>query len=49
MRVAIERIARLERENKRLKRENTGLLQQLVVWQYNAYIHGLSDHKLNKA
>lgn len=49
MRVAIERIARLERENERLKRENTELLQQFVVWQYNAHIHGLSDRELSKA
>ncbi len=49
MRVAIERIARLERENERLKRENTELLQQFVVWQYNAHIHGLNDRNLNKA
>lgn len=49
MRVAIERIARLERENERLKRENTELLQQFVVWQYNAHIHGLSDRDLRKA
>jgi hypothetical protein len=43
MGVAIERIARLERENERLKRENSELLQQFIVWQYNAHIHGLSD------
>ncbi len=49
MRVAIERIARLERENERLNRENTELLQQFVVWQYNAHIHGLSDRELRKA
>jgi hypothetical protein len=49
MRVAIERIIRLERENERLKRENTELLQQFVVWQYNAHIRGLSNHELNKA
>jgi hypothetical protein len=51
MRVAIERerIARLGRENERLKRENTELLQQFVVWQYNAHIHGISDRELNKA
>lgn len=49
IRVAIERIARLERENERLKRENTELLQQYVVWQYNAHIHGLSDRDLNKS
>lgn len=49
MRVAVERINRLERENERLKHENAGLLQQFVVWQYNAYAHGLDSHKLNKA
>ena len=41
MRVAAERITRLEHENERLKRENRELLQQFVVWQYNAHIHGL--------
>lgn len=49
MRVAIERIARLERENERLKRENRELLQQFVVWQYNAHIHGLGERELGKA
>ena len=49
MRMAAERITRLERENERLKRENSELLQQFVVWQYNAHICGLSDRDLNKA
>ncbi len=49
MRVAIDRIARLERENERLKRENMELLQQYAVWQYNAYTHGINEHELNKA
>ncbi len=49
IRVAIERITRLERENERLKRENIELLEQFVVWQYNAHIHGLSDCNLNRA
>lgn len=48
MRVAIERISRLEQENERLKRENAGLLQQFVVWQYNAHAYGLNGHILNK-
>jgi len=43
-----ERIARLERENERLKRENAELLKQFVVWQYNTHIRGLSDYELNK-
>lgn len=49
MRVAIERITRLGKENERLKRENTDLLQQFVTRQYNAHAHGLSEHELNKA
>lgn len=49
MRVAVERINKIEQENERLKRENTELLQQFVVWQYNAHAHGLSNHELNKA
>lgn len=49
IKVAVERINRLEQENERLKRENADLLQQFVVWQYNAYAHGLSEHELNKA
>jgi len=48
MRVAVERINRLEQENERLKRENAGLLQQFVVWQYNAYAQGLNANLLNK-
>lgn len=48
MRVAVERINRLEKENERLKRENAELLQQFVVWQYNAYAHGVSEHVLSR-
>lgn len=48
LKVAAERIARLENENKRLKSENIELLEQFVVWQYNAYIHGLNEQELNK-
>jgi len=46
---AAERIARLENENGRLKHENDLLLEQFVVWQYNAHIHGLTDVDLNRA
>lgn len=49
MKIAVERITRLESENERLKRENRELLQQFVVWQYNAHIRGLSDHDLNRS
>lgn len=48
MRVAMERIARLTNENERLKAENSRLLEQFVVWQYNAHIRGLTDTDLNK-
>ena len=49
MRVAMQRIARLKIENDRLTRENNCLLEQLVVWQYNAAIRGLSRGDLNRA
>lgn len=45
--IAGQRIKRLEEENARLKDENNRLLEQYVVWQYNAYRHGLTEDKLN--
>lgn len=48
LRVAAERIARLENENKRLKRELAALLHQFVVWQYNAHVKGLTNVDLNR-
>ncbi|WP_211287895.1 hypothetical protein [Xenorhabdus hominickii] len=45
--IAGQRIKRLEEVNARLKAENARLLEQYVVWQYNAYRHGLSEEKLN--
>jgi|TARA_R100001132_G_C3241118_1_gene71821 hypothetical protein len=45
--IAGQRIKRLEEENARLKAENSRLLEQYVVWQYNAYRHGMSEEKLN--
>jgi len=48
MRVAADRITRLERENERLTQENSQLLEQFVVWQYNAYTRGLTDKDLNR-
>lgn len=38
---------RLEAEVARLNSENEGLLQQFVVWFYNATQHGLSIEQLN--
>ena len=49
MRVAMERIARLTNENERLKAENSRLLEQFVVWQYNTHIRGLTDADLGEA
>lgn len=46
--IAAQRIERLTRENERLKRENTELLEQFVVWQYNAHAKGLTEHDLNQ-
>lgn len=45
--IAGQRIKRLEEENSRLKGENSRLLEQYVIWQYNAYRHGLNEKKLN--
>lgn len=45
--IAGQRIERLQEENARLKKENSRLLEQYVVWQYNAYRHGLTEDKLN--
>lgn len=45
--IAANKIARLEAENSRLKKENDELLSQFVTWQYNAYAHGVSISQLN--
>ena len=45
MQIALERIARLESENRRLESENNQLLEQFARWAYNAHTRGL-DHKL---
>ena len=49
LRAAAERIRRLEAENTRLHHQNDALLQQFVVWQYNAHLKGLSEQELNRA
>ncbi len=48
LKVASERIARLEREVARIKEENRLLRERFVIWQYNAYKHGLKEHQLNE-
>jgi hypothetical protein len=47
LKIAGQRISRLEEKNARLKKENDLLLEQFVVWQYNAYRHGLTIEQLN--
>lgn len=48
LKVASERISRLEREVARLKEENRLLRERFAIWQYNAYKHGLKEHQLNE-
>lgn len=45
--VAADRISRLQSENEMLKRKNDALLEQFVVWQYNAYKYGMREDQLN--
>ncbi len=45
---ALERIARLEAERDRLLAENRALLEQFVVWTYNASTRGLDEKFLNR-
>lgn len=43
-----ERLARRESEVARLHRENELLMEQFVIWLYNAHLHGLSPADLNR-
>lgn len=45
---AMVRIARLEAENQRLEAENQRLLEQFVVWAYNAHTRGLDKEFLSQ-
>ncbi|MXR38283.1 hypothetical protein GQF02_15025 [Neisseriaceae bacterium B2N2-7] len=45
---AMVRIDRLEAENKRLEAENQRLLEQFVVWAYNAHTRGLDKEFLSQ-
>lgn len=45
---AMVRIARLEAENQRLESENQRLLEQFVVWAYNAHTRGLDKEFLSQ-
>ncbi len=45
---ALDRISRLEAECARLNAENHKLLEQFVVWAYNAHVRGLDFESLNR-
>jgi hypothetical protein len=49
LKIAADTITRLERENERLKRENDKLLEQFVIWQYNAYAAGRTKFDINRS
>lgn len=49
LQVAIDRIARLEAQNKRLESENERLLEQFARWAYNAHTRGLDHDFLERA
>ncbi|MNF61565.1 hypothetical protein D3C85_853690 [compost metagenome] len=44
----IRKISRLEAENQRLEAENQQLLEQFVVWAYNAHVRGLTKEYLSQ-
>jgi len=46
---ALERIERLEAENRRLGDQNDALLELFVTWAYNASLFGLDEQKLDQA
>lgn len=48
LQIALERIAKLEAENKRLESENNHLLEQFARWAYNAHTRGLDNEFLNR-
>ena len=49
MQKALERIARLEVENRRYESENEKLLEQFARWAYNAHNRGLDSIYLNQS
>lgn len=48
LQIALDRIARLESENRRLESENNQLLEQFARWAYNAHTRGLDHEFLNR-
>lgn len=45
---ALQRLRRVEQQVRRLEQENLRLIEQFVVWQYNAYAHGMTAADLNR-
>ncbi len=48
LQLTLDRLARIEAEKERLKRENAALLEQFVRWTYNAGLKGLTLDVLNQ-
>lgn len=48
LQIALDRIARLEAENRRLESESNRILEQFARWAYNAYSRGLDHEFLNR-
>jgi hypothetical protein len=48
LQAALERIARLEGENARLRAENERFLEQFACWAYNAHTRGLDNAFLSR-
>lgn len=48
LKIAQVKIDALESKVDRLEKENSMLLEQFVVWQYNAHKYGVSIEKLNE-
>lgn len=48
MRLLMERLARRDAEVERLKGENQRLMEQFVVWLYNAQIRGIGEAELGR-
>lgn len=48
LRVALDRLARVEGENQRLRMENDRLLEKFATWAYNGHTRGLTEDFLSQ-
>lgn len=46
--IAAQRIENLKIENEILRAENRMFKEQFTVWQYNAYVNGITKEQLNR-